>query len=456
MLSHFRLGAEKSRGLRAVPDSVRMSFAEISFTELRAVGKPLNASQNQKDTVVDSLGERVRGDFPILRDGALCYLDTASSAQKPEKVIECMSSLYERGYANIHRGVYDLSASATERYEAVRSLVKDFLSAKSVQEIIFTRGCTEAINLVAYSWGLSNLGAGDEVLTTTLEHHSNFVPWQRICEIRGASFRCVGLDAVGRLDLNDMRSKLSSKTKLVALTHLSNALGVKTPLAEVVAMVREQSDALILLDASQSAAHERLDVQSLGVDFLAFSGHKIYGPSGVGVLYGRREVLEEMPPFLCGGDMIRSVSIEGTEYADLPAKFEAGTPPIAAVIGLGAAIEYLNELSFDAIQEHERALMDLLETAIGEVSGARMLGPAGERKGLVTFTLEGVHPHDLAQFLASKGVAVRAGHHCAQPLMKHLAVSSTTRASLGLYSTESDVRRLAQALEDSLRFFLRR
>jgi cysteine desulfurase/selenocysteine lyase len=367
-----------------------------------------------------------------------------------------MTSLYENGYANIHRGVYDLSASATERYEAVRTAVKNFIAASTEEEIIFTRGCTEAINLVAYSWGLSRLNPSDEVLTTTLEHHSNFVPWQHVCGIRGASFRCVELQDDGRIDLDDLRKKLSPRTKLFAVSHLSNALGIQTPIAEVVAMVREHSDALILLDASQSAAHQALDVQELGVDFVAFSGHKIYGPSGVGVLYGRRSLLEEMPPFLCGGDMIRSVRVEGTEFADLPAKFEAGTPPIASVIGLGAALEYLEQISFDAIQAHETHMMRLLEDTLGKIPGLNMLGPDGGRKGLVTFMLDSVHPHDLAQFLASKNVAVRAGHHCAQPLMDHLGVNSTTRASLGIYSTPEDISRLGQALEESLAFFTRK
>lgn len=401
------------------------------------------------------MGLNLRADFPIFShpDHAnLVFLDSAASAQKPAAVLERMQSFYTTSYANIHRGVYGLSEKATEAYEGVRPVVQRFINARSTEEIIFTRGTTEAMNLVAHAWGRKFLSSGDEILLTVLEHHANLVPWQILAEERGAKILFARLDSEGRLDKGDFLSKLSSRTKLVGITALSNALGVVPPLKELVAAARAFG-ALVVVDGAQAAPHLGLDVQEIGCDFLAFSGHKLYGPTGVGVLYGRKEVLESMPPFLGGGDMVRKVTLEGTTFADPPHRFEAGTPPIVEVVGLGAAIEYLESIGLERVHTHEAALVQLLEDELARVPEVRVLGPHREHSALVTFTVEGVHPHDLAQFLDQEGIAVRAGNHCAQPLLKELGLHASTRASIGAYNTPEEVVRLREALQKAVQFF---
>lgn len=398
--------------------------------------------------------KNVRGDFPLFREQKLVFLDSAASAQKPECVIEAEANCYRSAYANIHRGVYQLSETATTNFEATREKARSFLNAKSVKEIIFTRGATEGVNIAALSYGRKFLSAGDEVLVSVLEHHSNFVPWQFLCEEKAAKFVVSGLNVRQTFCPKDFISKLSAKTKVVALTMLSNALGVKVPVAEMIAEVRKRAPgAVVLLDAAQAVAHQTIDVQALGADFLVFSGHKLYGPSGTGVLWGREELLAAMPPVFGGGDMISSVTIEKTELNDLPYKFEAGTPNIAGIIALASALDYLSTLGLDKISAHEQQLVNLLEEELYSIKGVNVLGPRGEHHALIAFTVDGIHPHDLSQFLDSKDIAVRAGHHCAQPLLKALGINASTRASFGVYNSEEDVARFSAALKEGIKYF---
>ena len=397
-------------------------------------------------------GENVRKDFPIFEDESLVYLDTGASAQKPKRVLDALHEFYSRGYANIHRGVYGLSESATVRYDETRVKVARFLNAASPEEIIFTHGTTEGINLVASSWGGVNLQAGDEIILTLFEHHANFVPWQRIAEARGATIRYLFPADDLSFSLENFRALLSSKTKLVAVTQLANALGVRPPLAEVI-RASHAVGAKVMVDGAQGVTHGLTDVQALDADFYVFSGHKLYGPTGIGVLYGKLDLLRNMPPFLSGGDMIRKVSIEGTEFADPPARFEAGTPDIAGVIGLSAAIDYVTELGREEIVRHEDALVGLCEEGLRSLPGITVLGPKGEHHGLLVFDCSGVHPHDLAQALAADGVCVRAGHHCNQPLLTHLKLPATTRMSFGVYNNERDVERAVESVKKAIRFF---
>lgn len=406
---------------------------------------------------ISSAGQRLlesslRKDFPILASSDLVYLDSGATTQKPRSVIDAVSKTYEENYANIHRGVYELSQRATELYEASREKVQRFLNARYHEEIIFTRNATEAINLVAYSWGERFAAPGDEILITLLEHHANFVPWQLLEKRRGVKVRYTKLNADGTLSLDDFKKKLSGRTKLVAFTLLANGIGLTPPVKEMIACAKDVG-AHVLLDAAQAVAHQPVDVQALGADFLAFSGHKLYGPSGIGALWGRKEILVEMPPYQSGGDMVRSVSTEETTFNALPYRFEAGTPHISGAIGLGAAIDYVLDIGFDAIVKHEAQLIKLLEESLSSIPQVGILGPIGAHHALVCFTVEGVHPHDLAQFLDREGIAIRAGHHCAQPLLRHFGLSSSARASLGVYNQVKDILELAEAIRKAVTFF---
>ena len=403
-------------------------------------------------TAVPALdAHRLRADFAVfeeLLDGRpVAYLDSASSTQKPRQVLDRMRTFYEHEYANVHRGVYRLSERATEAFEGARRTVAGLLNAPSEREVIFTRSATEAINLIAYAWGLDNLGPGDAVVVTELEHHANFVPWQFIAQRTGASFRHIPIDDQGelRLDALDGLAK-DVNVKVVANNLVSNSLGTINPV-EALAEWAHAQGAIMVVDAAQAAPHRVVDVQALGADFVAISSHKLCGPSGVGALWGRRELLEAMSPFNLGGEMIRSVGFDRTTFNDLPHKFEAGTPAIAEAVGFGAAIEYVTSIGLEAIERHEHALLEQTMLALDEIPWVRVFGPPPERRaGIVSFEVEGIHPHDVAQILDWEGVAVRAGHHCTQPLMTRLGVAATTRASFYLYSLPEEVERLVAGL----------
>jgi cysteine desulfurase/selenocysteine lyase len=393
----------------------------------------------------------VRADFAFLeelRDGKpLAYLDSASSTQKPRQVLDRMRSFYEHEYANVHRGVYSLGERATTAYEAARQTVASFVNAPAAREVVFTRSATEAINLVAYAWGLQNLGPGDVVVITELEHHANFVPWQFIASRTGASFRHIPIDDAGelRLDALDGLARDGS-IKVVATGLVSNSLGTINPVERLAAWAHENG-AIMVVDAAQAAPHRVIDVQSLGCDFLAFSSHKLCGPSGVGALWGRAELLEAMSPFNLGGEMIRSVSLERTTFNELPYKFEAGTPAIAEAVGFGAAVDYISRIGLHAIEQHEHELTIYALNRLEELDFVRLFGPPPDRRaGIVSFDVEGIHPHDVAQILDWEGVCVRAGHHCTQPLMTRLGVTATTRASFYVYSIQEEVDRLVEGL----------
>jgi cysteine desulfurase/selenocysteine lyase len=404
-----------------------------------------NASQVQTGYDVDA----VRDDFPILartvHGKPLVFLDSAASAQKPRVIVEAMSDLYLCHYASVHRGVYQLSMEATEMLEAVRDKVAAFLGAGDRREIIFVRNATEALNLVAYSYGRHHVGPGDEVLVTHMEHHANFVPWQVLCEERGATLRVAPIDDRGVLDMNEFEKLLSPRTKLAAFAHVSNVLGTVNPVDEISRLCRERGIASVI-DGAQAVPHQRVDVAATGCDFYTFSGHKLFGPSGVGVLWGRAELLEAMPPFMTGGSMIESVRLEGTTFAGIPQRFEAGTPDIGCIVGLGAAIDYIEGLGLDAISAYERELLSHAEARLAEVPGLRILGTAPHKAAVISLVMDEVHPHDLGTVLDREGVAVRTGHHCAQPLMERFDVPATARASLALYNDRSDVDALVRAL----------
>ena len=393
--------------------------------------------------------EQIRSQFPILttemRGRTLTYLDSAASAQKPLAVIDAMADFYKAHYANIHRGVYQLSAEATIRYEDVRKRVARFIGASDPREVIFVRNATEAINLVARTWGDTNIGDGDEIVLTTMEHHANIVPWQMLAERRGATIRVAEIDDDGVLDIPHLTSLLGPRTKLLAFAHVSNVLGTINPVTELVALARARG-ITTLVDGAQAVPHQPVDVSAIDADFYAFSGHKVFGPSGAGVLHGRLSILEAMPPFLGGGDMIESVTFEGTTFAPVPQKFEAGTPDIASVIGFGAAIDYLDEIGMANIAAYEHELLLYASERLAEIPGLRIFGTAKEKAAVVSFVLEDAHPHDIGTVLDGEGVAIRAGHHCAQPLMKRMGVPATARASLAFYNTRDDIDRLVDAL----------
>ncbi len=400
--------------------------------------------------------ERVRRDFPILRRRVngkpLVYLDSAATTQKPTPVLDAVQRFYVNRYSNVRRGVQRLSLEATQDYEAARERVRAFLNAREAREIVWVRGTTEAINLVANTFGRQRVGEGDEVLVTEMEHHSNIVPWQMLCEERGATLRVVPMDDRGELVLGRLDDLLGPRTRILAVAHVSNALGTVNPVAQIVAAAHARG-VPVLVDGAQAVPRMPVDVQELGCDFYAFSGHKTYAPSGIGALYGRIEHLEALRPWQGGGDMIRMVTFEKTTYADVPYRFEAGTPNIAGAVGLSAALDYLDALGLHAVAEHERGLLDYADAVLDTIPGLRRIGTARERSGLVSFSMPGIHPHDLGTVLDQEGIAVRAGHHCAFPVMQHFGVPATVRASMGVYTTRSEIDALAEGVRKAAELF---
>jgi cysteine desulfurase/selenocysteine lyase len=393
--------------------------------------------------------DKVREDFPVLKQRIhgkpLVYLDSAATAQKPFAVIEAIRKFYEVDCANIHRGVHELSQRSTAAYEETRIKAKRFLNARAKNELIFVRGATEGINLVASSWGRKNVKAGDEIVISTLEHHSNIVPWQMLCEEKGARLRVIPVDDRGELLLEEYEKLLGPRTRMVAVGHVSNALGTINPVRQIVEMAH-RAGALALIDGAQAAPHMKIDVQALDADFYAFSGHKVIGPTGIGILYGKAKLLNSMPPYQGGGDMIKSVTFEKTVYADLPYKFEAGTPNIAGGIGLGAAFDYVTRLGLDNIAAYEHELLLYGTEALSRIPGLRIIGTAREKAAVLSFVIDGIHPHDIGTVLDRQGIAVRTGHHCAQPVMDRFGVPATTRASLAFYNTFAEIDALAAGL----------
>ena len=400
--------------------------------------------------------EAVRADFPILSTEVhgkpLCFLDSGASAQKPKQVIDLMRWHYENEYANVHRGAYAFSENVTAAYEAAREKVRAFLNAPSERNIVFSSNTTAAINLVAYSFGRGCLKEGDEVIISDMEHHSNIVPWQLLRDMVGIVLKVAPITDDGELRMDAFREMLTDRTKLVAITHVSNVLGSVTPAKQIVDAAH-QAGAKVLFDGSQAVMHMPIDVQDLDCDFYVFTGHKLYGPSGIGVLYGKEDVLDAMPPFLGGGDMISTVAYEGSTWAELPAKFEAGTPPIVQAIGLGAAIDYVTGVGLDGIAMHDADLLQYATQRLSAIDGLRIYGTAGHKTAVISFTMGDAHPHDIATIVDREGVCVRAGHHCAEPLMHRFGVGGTTRASFGMYNTRAEVDTLANALEKVKRIF---
>ena len=392
---------------------------------------------------------QIRADFPILRRKVrgrpLVYLDNAATTQKPQAVLDALTAYYSGMNANVHRGVHELSEVATEAYENAREKVRGFFNARSTREIVFTRNATESINLVAQSFGRANIGTGDEVLISEMEHHSNIVPWQLLCEATGARLRVAPIDDRGELIMEELDKAITERTRLVAVAHMSNALGTVNPVEQIVRIAHARG-AAILIDGSQAAYHMPVDVQSLDCDFYAATGHKLYGPTGIGVLYGKEQRLEAMPPFLGGGDMIRSVTFERSTWNDLPSKFEAGTPDISGAIGLGVALDYLTGIGFDAIGRHEADLLDYGTQTLNRIDGVRLIGTARRKASVLSFVMEGIHPHDIGTIVDREGVAIRTGHHCAQPVMERFGVPATARASLAMYNTRDEIDTLASAL----------
>jgi cysteine desulfurase/selenocysteine lyase len=400
--------------------------------------------------------ERVRDEFPILKQRVygkpLVYLDNAASSQKPQAVIDAVSRFYSEDYANIHRGLHALSERATQAYEGARDTVRRFINAPTEQEVVFVRGTTEAINLVAQSYARPRLQPGDEILISAMEHHSNIVPWQIVCAERGARLRVVPITDAGELRLDVYDELLGPRTKLVAIAHVSNALGTINPIREIIELAHRRHVA-VLVDGAQAVPHVTVDVQSLDCDFYAFSAHKLYGPSGVGVLFGKAGLLEAMPPYQGGGDMISSVTFEATTYNRLPYKFEAGTPHIAGAVGLGAAIEYVNAIGLETIAAYEHELLSEATARLGAIPQVRLIGTAQEKAAVLSFVLDGIHPHDIGTVLDREGIAIRAGHHCAQPLMQRFGISATARASFGLYNTLAEVDALVAGIHKVLEVF---
>lgn len=399
---------------------------------------------------------KIRADFPILaekiRNKPLVYLDNAASCQKPQAVIDSIVHLYSHDYANVHRGVHTLSVRSTDKFEGARSKVKDFINAASEKEIIFVRGATEAINLVAQTYGKANIKAGDEILITAMEHHSNIVPWQLLCQQTGAILKIAPINLQGELIYNEFEKLISDKTRLVSVVHMSNALGTINPVKKMIAAAHAKG-VPVLLDGAQAIPHMAVNVQDLDCDFYVFSGHKLYAPSGIGALYGKQALLEAMPPYQGGGDMIRKVTFEETEYNVLPYKFEAGTPNIADVVGLGAAIDYLNAIGMDKIAAYEAELLDYATEKARQIKGLRIIGEAEHKGGILSFVLDKIHPHDIGTMLDSLGIAIRAGHHCAMPVMDFYKVPATARASFAMYNTKEEIDVLMKGIESLIEVF---
>ena len=399
---------------------------------------------------------KIRNDFPILKQQVngcpLVYLDNGATSQKPQSVIDAIVNYYSTTNSNVHRGVHTMSQQATDGYEGARAKVRQFINASDDREIIFTRNTTEGINLVAHSYGRQNIGPGDDIIVSNMEHHSNIVPWQMLCEEKGANLRVVPIDDAGELLMDEYEKMLSSRTKLVSITHVSNALGTILPAAQIARMAHAHG-APVLFDGAQAVPHMPVDVQELDCDFYVFSGHKLFGPTGIGILYGKAEYLEAMPPFLGGGEMIKSVTFEKTIYNDLPYKFEGGTPDIAGAIGLGAAIDYVNDLGFDQITAHEDELLRYGTDALSTIEGLKIIGTAEHKAGILSFVMDLAHPHDIGTILDEQGIAVRTGHHCAQPVMQRFQIPATARASLAFYNTKEDIDALVKGIDRVIEVF---
>jgi cysteine desulfurase/selenocysteine lyase len=399
---------------------------------------------------------RVRDDFDILKQPIhgkpLVYLDSAASTQKPNQVLDAVSDFYRRDYANIHRAVHDLSKRATQAYEGARQRAAQFINAAHHSQCIFTRGTTESINLVAWSFAAPLLTPGDEILISAMEHHSNIVPWQLVCEQHGAKLVVVPINDAGELEYDAYLDLLSDRTRLVAMAHVSNALGTVNPVEDIISAAHDRNIP-VLLDGAQSAPHAPVDVQALNVDFFTFSSHKIYGPTGVGILYGRKQLLEQMRPYQGGGDMIRTVTFERSTYADIPARFEAGTPNIAGAVGLAAALDYVSDIGMASIAHHEQELLNYGTEVLTQIPGLKMIGTAAQKAAVLSFVIDGIHPHDIGTILDMEGVAVRTGHHCAQPVMDRFGIAATTRASLGIYNDKSDLDALSAGLKKVMEIF---
>ena len=400
--------------------------------------------------------EEYRRDFPILsrtiRDKPLVYLDNAATSQKPQQVIDVLDDYYHDYNSNIHRGVHTLSELATDKYETSRGKVKDFINAASDKEIIFVRGTTEGINLIAQSYGGSNLRAGDEIILSEMEHHSNIVPWQLLCEQTGAILKVIPINDAGELSMDEYKNLLSERTRIVSVAHISNALGTVNPVKEITDLAHA-ANAVVILDGAQAAPHTQVDVRALDCDFYAFSGHKLFGPTGIGALYGKQALLEDMPPYHGGGDMIKMVTFEKTLYNDLPYKFEAGTPYIAGVIGLGEAIDYINSIGIDRIENYEHELLQYATEAAAAVTGLKLIGVAKDKASILSFVVHGIHPHDLGTILDHDGIAIRTGHHCAMPVMERFKIPATARASFAFYNTIEEIDKLITGIDKAKHIF---
>ena len=399
---------------------------------------------------------KIRADFPVLHQKVngkpLVYMDTGATSQKPQSVIDALVRYYTEDNSNVHRGVHTLSQRATEEYDTARSKTRQFLNAASDQEIIFVKGTTDGINLVAHSYGRQHLGPGDEIIISTMEHHSNIIPWQVLCQEKAAHLRIIPINDAGELLIDEYERLLTPRTKLVSITHVSNVLGTINPIEQIVEMAHSRG-VPVLVDGAQAAPHMAVDVQKLGCDFYVFSGHKLYGPTGIGVLYGKFDLLEAMPPYQLGSDMIKSVTFESTIYNDLPYKFEAGTPHIAGVIGLGAAIDYVSDIGMDCIDTYEHGLLEYGMECLSSIGGVQIIGTASEKSAILSFVMDGIHPHDIGTILDTEGIAIRTGHHCAQPLMDRFGVPATARASLACYNTREEIDVLVKGIDRVLEVF---
>lgn len=411
---------------------------------------------NKRTNSITSELSEIRKDFPILQQLShgkpLAFLDNAASSQKPIQVIEALSQYYSTSHANIHRGVYELSQKATDAYENARETVRKFLNATDQKEIIFTRGATESINLVASTFGRKNIQEGDEILISHMEHHSNIVPWQMLCEEKGATLKVIPINDDGEIMMDKFHQMVNERTKMIALVHISNSLGTVNPVREVIAEAKNRQIP-VLLDGAQAIPHQSIDVRALDCDFYVFSGHKVFGPTGIGVLYARHEILVDMPPYQGGGDMIKSVRFDRTTYNDLPHKFEAGTPNIAGAVGLAAALDYVDEIGYSMIEAWENELLKAATEVLSQIEGLRIIGTAQDKASVISFDIEGIHPHDIGQFLDFEGVAVRTGHHCTQPIMDRFDIPATTRASFAFYNTMEEVERLAAGIVKTIKLF---